>query len=233
MPNYRAMRNTNILHAPGLKWHPSGAVRVSVKLPDARVLDVMVPANDVRYAIRESSAEVGFEIPEYVGDVELIGWFGSKLWKKAKKAVKHVVKKAKHAVKKAAHGVAKGASYVARKAKKVAKKVIRKVKKIAWKGAFIWKAAAKYAGKPMLRWGVKLAQSKEFGALIAATAIACPAIGGPAMAAYLIANRAAAAYKTGGAAAKTVATNVKRLAAGKNPTLDQKLLKSALRSVAA
>src|SRR5512133_990666 len=230
MPNYRALRNTNILHAPGLKWHPSGDVRVSVKLPDARVLDVMVPANDVRYAIRESSAEVGFEIPEHVGDVELIGWFGSKLWKKAKKAVKSVVKKAKHVVKKAAHGVAKGASWVARKAKHVAKKVIRKVKKIAWKGAFIWKAAAKYAGKPMLKWGIKLAQSKEFGALIAATAVVCPAVGGPAMAAYLIANRAAAAYKAGGAAAKVVSHNVKRLAAGKSPSLDQRMMRSALRS---
>jgi hypothetical protein len=222
MPNYTAVKNSNILHATGLKWQPLGDVHVAVVLPDRRRLAVVVPAAQVRYAIRKAAAEEQFEIPSHVGDVELIGWFGSKLWKKAK-----------HVVKKAVHHVTKAAKSVARKAYKVAKKVVKHVKKAAWTGAIVWRTAYKYAGKPMLKFGQKIAQSKEFGALLAASAIVCPAIGGPAMAAYVVANRAAAMYRIGGAAAKTVSSNVKRLAHGKRPTLNQRMLKSAFRSIAA
>jgi hypothetical protein len=222
MPEYSAMKSTNILHSPGLKWQPLGDVHVDVTLPDRRRLAVVVPASTVRYAIRKAAAEEQFDIPSHVGDVELIGWFGSKLWKKAKKAVKSVVKHTAKAVKS-----------VAKKAYKVAKKVVKHVKKAAWTGAIIWKTAYKYAGKPMLKFGSKLLQSKEFGALLSASALVCPAIGGPAMAAYLVANRASAAYRAGGAAAKTVASNVKRLAHGKKPTISQKYLKAAFRSIAA
>jgi len=233
MPNYRAMKSTNMLHAPGLRWQPMGDVHVDMVLPDRRRVEVVVPASTVRYAIRKAAAEENFEIPEHVGDVEIIGWFGSKLWKKAKKTVKSVVHKAKKAVKSVAHHVSKAAKHVAKKAWKVAKKVVKHVKKAAWTGLIVWREAYKYAGKPMLKLGLKLAKSKEFGALIAASAVVCPAIGGPAMAAYLIANRAAAMYSAGGAAAKTVKDNVTRLAHGKNPTLNQKYLKAALKSVAA
>ena len=76
-------------------------------------------------------------------------------------------------------------------------------------------------------------QSKEFGALLAASALVCPAIGGPALAAYAVANRAAWALKAGHASAKTIRNNVKRIARGKSPTLNERYLLNAFRSIAA
>lgn len=199
------------LAAPGLTWHPTGDVRVRVDVPNEGTVSVLVPASTVVAALRRASQEEGLAVPSHVGDVDIVGWFGSKIWKKAKKAVKGVAKKAA----------------------KVVKKTVKVVKKAAYHGAIVWRTAYKYAGKPALKLGAKLAKSKEFGALLMASAAVCPAVGGPALAAYVVANRAAAAVRVGGAAGKAAVANIKRVAHGKSPTLNQKYLKAALRSVAA
>ena len=168
---------------------------------------VHVPVSSVRFELRKAAAEEGLVELNSVGDLELVGWFGSKIWKKAKKSVKSVYKKAK----------------------KVAKKAVKGIKKAANAGHALWRSTYKYAGK----YAGKALNSKAFGTLVTASALVCPAIGGPALGAYMAAKGVQASVSAGGAIGKIAAENVKRLASGRYPTLNQKLLVSALKSYSA
>jgi hypothetical protein len=202
----------SVLNSPGLRWHPRGDVTVLSRNADGSFSEVMVPASCVRSAIRRSAAEEQLEIPSHVGDVDIVGWFGSSLWKKAKKAVKSVVKKVKKVAKKVVHHV-----------KRVANKALKPVKKIY-----------RFAAKPLVDLGMKLSESKTFGALIYASMMVCPAaVGGQTFAAWMTANSAAKTIRSGGAAAKSMSENIKRLAAKQMPSLSQKYLLAALRSAQA
>ena len=194
---------TNLLQAAGFTWTPEGDCTVAATV-DGNTYLVHVPSASVRFELRKACRLEGLDFANEVGDVDVLGWFGGKIWKKAKKAVKKVT----HAVKK--------------KIKAVAKRTISSVRKIAHSGVRLWKATSKYAGKAL--------NNKYVGGLVLASAFVCPAIGGPALAAYSAARAAYATYKVGGAAAQNVASNVRRLAQGRSPTLNQKLLTSAFRS---
>lgn len=203
----------SLLHAAGLSWHSGGDVTVSVAWGGTTYL-VHVPVSSVRFEIRKAAAEVGLIELNSVGDLELVGWFGSKIWKKAKKAVKSVSK-----------SVSSVSRSVYRQAKTVAKKAVKGIKKAANAGHALWRSTYKYAGKAL--------NSKAFGTLVTASALVCPAIGGPALGAYMAAKGVQASVSAGGAVAKIAVENVKRLASGRYPTLPQKLLVSALKSYSA
>jgi hypothetical protein len=198
---------TNYLQAAGFTWAANGDATLALQY-EGNVYIAKVPASSVRFELRKAARLEGMNL-EALGDVDILGWFGGKIWRSAKKAVKKVAK--------SVHKVAK----------KVAKRALKTVKADA-----LWRIAKRYGGKAA-KWGLKAVQSKEFGALVAASALVCPAIGGPALAAYATANRAAWAVRQGGSAAKTITSNVRRIARGKRPTLNQRYLLSAFRSIAA
>ena len=189
----------SLLHAAGLSWHSGGDVTVSVAWGGSVYL-VHVPVSSVRFELRKAAAEEGLVELNSVGDLELVGWFGSKIWKKAKKSVKSVYKKAK----------------------KVAKKAVKGIKKAANAGHALWRSTYKYAGKAL--------NSRAFGTLVTASALVCPAIGGPALGAYMAAKGVQTSINAGGAVARTAVSNVRRLVSGRAPTVNQRLLLSALRS---
>lgn len=200
----------SLLHAAGLSWHAGGDVTVSVAWGGATYL-VHVPVSSVRFEIRKAAAEVGLTELNSVGDLELVGWFGSKIVKKAKKAAKSVYKKAS----------------------KVAKRTVRVVKSVAKNATIFHRAILKKASpyaRQALHAGTTVLNSKYFAAAIAGSAIICPAIGGPALGAYMAAKGVQASLMAGGAVARTAVNNVQRLARGQNPTVNQRLLLSSLRS---
>jgi hypothetical protein len=200
------------LHAPGLRWHARGDVTVIARNADGSYSEVMVPASCVRSAIRRAAAEEQLEIPSHVGDVDIVGWFGSSLWKKAKKTVKSVVRKVKKVAKKVVHHV-----------KRVAKKALKPIKKVY-----------RFAAKPLVNLAMKVSESKTFGALLYASMMVCPAaVGGSTFAAWMSAHSAAKTIRAGGAAAKLVKNNIKKLASKKMPSLNQKYLIAALQSAQA
>jgi hypothetical protein len=144
-----------------------------------------------------------------------VGWFGSSIWKKAKKAAKSVYKKVK----------------------KVAKRTVRVVKSVAKTATIFHRAVLQQGYKYGMRYGRKalsagtaVLNSKYFAAAITASALVCPAIGGPALGAYMAAKGVQASLMAGGAVARTAVNNVQRLARGQNPTVNQRMLLSALRS---
>lgn len=205
---------THMLQAAGLSWSADGDCTVAATV-DGNTYLVHVPASSVRFELRKACRLEGFDFANEVGDVDVLGWFGGKILKKAKKAAKSVVKKAK----------------------KVARRTVSSVKQIAKTATVVHRMAANQALKYGQRYGAKalnaggqVLTSKYLAGAVAASALVCPAIGGPALAAYAAARAAYGTYKAGGAAAQTVATNVRRLASGKSPTVNQQLLLSALRS---
>jgi hypothetical protein len=189
----------SLLHSAGLTWHPNGDVSVEIEWNN-KVYAVHVPVSSVRFEIRKAALEEGLSELSTVGDLELVGWFGSSLWKKAKKAVKHIYKKAKS----------------------VAKKAVRGIKKAAQVGHALWRTTYKAAGSVLA--------SKTFGGLLMASSFICPAIGGPALGAYLAAKGVKASLDAGGKIARVAASNVRRLAQGRAPTVNHRLLLSAFRS---
>lgn len=201
---------TNYLQAAGLTWSADGDCTVAVQL-DGSVYLAKIPASSVRFELRKAARIEGMNL-EALGDVDILGWFGGTLWRKAKKAVKKVSR--------AVHKVAK----------KVAKRTVSSLRSIANQGAKYWRAARKYGGSA-ISFGVKALRSKEFGALLAASSFVCPAIGGPALAAYAAANRATAMIRQGGSAANTIKKNVRRIAGSKRQTVNQRMLLEAFRSI--
>jgi hypothetical protein len=194
---------TNLLQAAGFTWTPEGDCTVAATV-DGNTYLVHVPSASVRFELRKACRLEGLDFANEVGDVDILGWFGGKIWRKAKKAVKKVTKA------------------VTKKVKAVAKRTISSVRKAANTGVRLWKATSKYAGKALA--------NKYVGGLVLASAAVCPAIGGPALAAYSTARAAYSTYRAGGAAAQAVASNVRRLAQGRYPTVNQRLLTSAFRS---
>lgn len=194
---------TNLLQAAGFTWTPEGDCTVAVTLAGNTYL-VHVPSASVRFELRKACRLEGLDFANEVGDVDVLGWFGGKIWRKAKKAVKKVTKA------------------VTKKVKAVAKRTISSVRKAANTGVRLWKATSKYAGKALA--------NKYVGGLVLASAAVCPAIGGPALAAYSTARAAYSTARAGGAAARLVQTNVRRLAQGRSPSVNQRLLLSAFRS---
>lgn len=191
---------TNLLQAAGFSWTPDGDCTVAATV-DGDTYLVHVPAASVRFELRKACRLEGLDFANEVGDVDVLGWFGGKIWRKAKKAVKKVTKA------------------VTKKVKAVAKRTISSVRKAANTGVRLWKATA---GKALA--------NKYVGGLVLASAAVCPAIGGPALAAYSTARAAYSTARAGGAAARLVQTNVRRLAQGRSPSVNQRLLLSAFRS---
>jgi hypothetical protein len=191
--------NAGLLTAAGLSWQRSGDVIASV-VYNGRQYSVMIPSSSVRFHIQAAAQAEGLALPQAVGDVDIIGWFGSSLLKKATKAGRSLY----------------------RKAKKVARRTVRAVRKTA-------KAAAS-GGHALWGYARKAVNSKELGYLVLASAAVCPAIGGPAFMALQTAKRVSSALDQGGAVARQVASNVRSLAAARNPTPFQNLMLSALRS---
>lgn len=189
-----------MLREAGLLWRADGSVVVAV-VTDRATYRVLVPVQSVRFEIERAAKAEQLSLPDGIGDVDLVGWFGSKVWKKAKKAARGV----------------------ARKVKKVAKRVTKRVRQVANTGVRLWKETSRYAGKVM--------QSREFGAVLAASAIACPAIGGPAFAAVQVANQARRALDAGGAAAQIAKQQVRHFASKPARSQREKLLSAALWSI--
>jgi hypothetical protein len=196
----------SMLQSAGLHWHAGGDVTVEVQW-NGQTYAVHVPVSSVRFEIRKAAMAEGLHELSTVGDLELVGWFGSSLWKKAKKAVKSVYKKAKKVAKSAVHGI----------------------KKAAQAGHTLWRTTYRAAGS-VYRTAGSVLSSKTFGGLLMASSLICPAIGGPALGAYLAARGVKSSLDAGGQVAKMAAQNVRRLASGRAPTVNQQLLLSALRS---
>ena len=190
--------NAGLLTAAGLSWQRGGDVRVSVSYAGA-AYSVLIPSESVRFVIERHAAQEHLALPAGVGAVDLVGWFGSKLLKKAKRAAKGVYKKAK----------------------KVAKKTVKTLRATAKKAVPI--------GKKLWDYTRKAVTSDELGYLVLASSVVCPAIGGPAFMALQAAKRADKMLKAGGVAAKTVQSNVRRIASGPQ-TSNGRLLLSALKS---
>lgn len=190
---------TSLLQAAGLTWTRDGDVRAAVVV-DGITYAVLIPSSSVRFVIERHAAAEGLSLPSGVGAVDLVGWFGSSLVKKARKAAKGVY----------------------RKAKRVARKTVRTIKSTAKKaastGANLWKHAR------------KLATSDEFSYLVLRSSVVCPAVGGPAFAALKAAQQADRMLKTGSKAASTIRRNVRAIATAPSRTPKQRLLLSALQS---
>ena len=93
------------------------------------------------------------------------------------------------------------------------------------------------AGKAIAKGAGQIVQSKALAAIVAASAVVCPAVGGPALGALAaakgaaaVANAAARGNKRAQREAATMAGNAARMATSKAPAA--RLLTSALRSVA-
>lgn len=76
------------------------------------------------------------------------------------------------------------------------KRTTRKLKKVAWRAAKTVTSPVRYAAKYGLKYGRKLASSKLLGQGLGALSLAMPAVGGPALAAWAVANRVNRHLKT-------------------------------------
>lgn len=202
------MNPLELLQAADLHWDQAANVlRVSVQFPQG-VVSVVVPMSTVALEfVRASEEERASSLGavDILGDLEILGSVYDLetvggLWGSIKKIGKKAFKAVKKTVKK-----------VRRVAKSVAHTAV-KAGKVAWKGT---KAVvrSKYAG----------------GALLAVSAV-CPAVGAPAMAAWMAAKQADRALTAGGDAAKRVASGVRQLSRGK-PSVFRSLGVAALQSV--
>lgn len=183
--------------------------------------EVAFPVGHVALTFDSVAAEMGYVALPQCGDIETVegflgaiemmhqdetgtelGWFGSKL-----------VKKAAHAVSSAAKGVAKAAKYtpvglavraVGKPVSSLASKAYQAtVKRVGQQALKYARAGVSTLGKGALT----LARSKALGTALGVAAVAFPAVGAPALAAYAAANRAAAVYDAARTAGSIVTSN--------------------------
>jgi hypothetical protein len=162
------------------------------QLENGFAFEVAFPIAHVALTFHREAAALGYcgeplmgdvdTVDSFLGAVEImheretgveLGWFGSKL-----------LKKASHAISSVAKTVAKPVSYAAKAYVSTVKKVGGQALKFA-KGA-----------------GMTLARSKFVGAALAGTALVFPAVGAPALAAWGAANKAVSLYDQANAGIK-------------------------------
>jgi hypothetical protein len=196
----------SLLQAADLHWDAaSNVLRVAVTGPSG-VISVTIPmatvAMEFRRAIGEVKAETLGAI-DILGDVEILGYPLDTVGGLFG-SIKHLGRSVYHA----------------------AKKTVKKVRHIATKVAKTYYHAAK--------WGVKQARkvvrSKYTGYALMAASVACPAVGGPAMAAWIAAKQADRALTAGGQAARAVQRGVRSLSSSK-PSVFRTIGIAALQSV--
>jgi hypothetical protein len=179
----------SLMSAADLHWDAaSNVLRVEVSTTRGTYL-VTIPMSQVAFEFRAAAAEeaaVG-EV-DILGDVEILGFpidtVGG-LWG----SIKHAAKKAYHATKKVVHKAVK-------KVRHIAKHTVA----TAFSGArWTLKQSRAVVNSPYMKYG------------LLAASVACPAVGGPAMAAWLAAKAADKALTAGGSAARSVSSAVRRL----------------------
>lgn len=106
-------------------------------------------------------------------------------------------------------GITRALKKATRPVRRAIKRTTRKLRRKAWRGLkTAWKGT-RYMGKYAARYGRMAARSKALGYGLGALSVACPAVGGPALAAWTVANRADKMLR----AAETVAKRGPRNAA--------------------
>lgn len=200
------MESIQLLQAADLHWDAmTNVLRVQVATSRGSLF-VTIPMSTVAFEFRraaqeESQATVG--VVDILGDVEVLGYPLDTVG-----------------------GLFGSIKKLGRKAFRAVKKTVKRVRTVAHSVAKKAVSGSKWA----LRQGRAALNSKWTRYGLMAASVACPAVGGPAMAAYFAAQQADRVLRAGGAAARTVSSSVRRLNSGK-PTVFRSLSLAALQSV--
>lgn len=106
-------------------------------------------------------------------------------------------------------GITRALKKATRPVRRAITRTTRKLRRKAWKGLKQTWRGARYIGRHAARYGRMAARSKALGYGLGALSVAMPAVGGPALAAWTVANRADRVLR----AAETVAKRGPRNAA--------------------
>lgn len=164
---------------------------------EGQLIRVGFPLGHVSMIFDEELGNCGIYEPAQVGDLESVDGFLSRvkrIGRKASRTVTHPKKLIGAATRAATRGYIPKSVF-----DRVAPKVVRRTQQRLAKQAVRLHRAGYSAAK---KYGLKAARSKQLGAALGASAVAFPAVGGPALGAWMAAHRAAQVYDAGQAARK-------------------------------
>lgn len=173
----------------------------SILTSNGQTVRVHFPLSHVAMCFDEELGRCGIVEAPMVGDYESVDGFLSR--------IKRVTRKSSRRVKKATRGIKRsaGRGFIPKAIhKRVVPKFVRRAQSrlntAAWRAA----GTVKKYGK---KYGMKAARSRALGSALGATAVAFPAVGGPALGAWAVANRAVKAHDTAKAAARQLERGVR------------------------
>jgi hypothetical protein len=161
-----------------------------------QLIRVGFPLGTVAMTFDEELSACGIDCPALVGDYESVDGFLSRV-RRATKKVSRVVKRSPAVYTRAmTRGFIPQAVF-----KRIAPAPIRRAQqRLARQAVQIQGQALKYGA----RYGMQAARSKQLGGALGVAAVAFPAVGGPALGAWVAANRAVSYYDQAQAARRAI-----------------------------
>lgn len=176
--------------------------RVGVKLwanlftAEGQLIRVGFPLSQVAMTFDEELGRCGLECPAMVGDYESVDGFLSRVKRATRSAVKTVKRSPRTYTRAMTRGFIPQAVF-----RRVAPVAVQRAQQRLARQAVHYQQQAQQYG---VKYGMAAARSKQLGAGLGVAAVAFPAVGGPALGAWVAANRAVTVYDQAMAAKRAI-----------------------------